>query len=352
MGKVLVDDANNKVVQLLIKKPVQSNFKSVQDDVADCNAVKFMEDLQKFIVKVAQIVSEISVSHDFDDGDCKSAIKYLCKKVLKENDLYDDLEKFVSKTDASKIKHAEEKEAVIGAGANMYNAMIYQLASHFDLPSLGNIYITAPIGSSKEKSKKGAEEAEQPKKQDKHADKAEEPKKQDKHAEKAEQSKKQDKHAEEPAQPKKAAPTQAPSHSAKSKASFVDDAVGTLTVEIMRGDGWYEKNLPRKDFFQCLLVINFEGKYELKSSQVVVNSLKVDKCEIQDLVKNKDMVVKRGRNELNIEMDRQGMQNFLANKCCDNINRLPTEVSVTVIATVKSGLTKMKKLPCDVSCVF
>ena len=65
-----------------------------------------------------------------------------------------------------------------------------------------------------------------------------------------------------------------------------------------------------------------------------------------------EMTVKRGSNELDIEMDRQGLLNFLATKNCDNVNRLPTEISVTVIATVKSGLTKTKKLPCDVSGIF
>ena len=121
----------------------------------------------------------------------------------------------------------------------------------------------------------------------------------------------------------------------------------------MRGDGWYERGLSRKDFFQCMINISFEGngKYELKSAQLDVNSLKVNNREIKELIKNPVIVVRSGESELDIEMDKAGMRKFIQEECGDNINRFPTQVSLSVTAIVKSG-GKTKKLPCDVSCTF
>ncbi|MDE5755944.1 MAG: hypothetical protein K2I23_02515, partial [Clostridia bacterium] len=215
----------------------------------------------------------------------------------------------------------------------------------------------APVAAQPKKQEKVAPVAAQPKKQEKAAPEAAQPKKQEKAAPVAAQPKKQENNSTQKAnnEPlKKTASPKSSSQNDKSKASFVDDAVGTFTAELMRGYGWYEKSLSRKDYFQCLLDVNFEGKgkFELKSSQVLINSLKVDNFEINKLIKSTVITVKPGRNDLDIEVDRQGMRAFLANKGSDNINRFPTQISVTVIAMVKSGLTKTKKLPCDITATF
>ena len=344
MSVDLVKDADKKVGKLVSKKAIQSVYKNAQDDVVKCMPIKFVDDLNRLVVEVALMISEVADSEKFADDDFPSAIKYLCKKLLKEKALLSDFESYVSNVDADREKSLEEidGEGIIYGGANLYNSLIDLLAQKLQIASLTEIFITAQIDTSKkEKQEKKME------KKDKKTEAVEEPKKQDKNADAVEQPKKQDKKTEVVEQPKKTN-----SHD-KARSVYVDEGVGTLAVELMRGDGWYEKGLAKKDFFQCVFEINFEGngKYELKGAQIVIDSFKVKNTEIKELIRGDIIAVKPGRNDLDIEIDRQGLRKFLEESSCDNINRLSTELNLSVTATVKSGL-KAKKLPCDVSCVF
>ena len=350
MGVALVNDADKKVDKLFAKKAVQSVYKDAQDDVVKCMPIKFVDDVKQLVVEVALVISEVAVSDKFTDDNYQSAIKYICKKLLKENALLNDIETYISNVDADREKPAEEIdcEGIIYYGADLYNAMINMLAEKFQITSLQSICITAKIDASKKAKleKKAQKQEKKAEKQDKKVEAVEQPKKQEKKVEVVEESKKQEKKVEAVEQKKT-------NSKDKARAVYVDEGVGTLTVELMRGDGWYEKGLSKKDFFQCVVEINFEGngKYDLKGALIIVNSLKVKNVEIHELIKDDVISVGPGRNDLDIEIDRQGLRKFLEEANCDNVNRLSTEVSLLITATVKSG-PKAKKLPCDVSCAF
>lgn len=354
MRIALVKDADKKVEKLVSKKDVQSILKNVNDAVADFVPDKFAEGLQSLIVKVAQIISEVAQSVKLDESSYPSAIKYLCKDVLKDKGQIKDFEALgIDKAS----KDSQMDEGLMAESIYKYHRLIGALVDSCVLDALEGIIITAVIGSAKKanKSKKQEKSAEEelPKKQEKKAE-ATQAKKQEEPKAKKEPDKKQD-----PVKTKEtvAAPTATQTKKAvgdKSKAVYVDEAVGVLTVELTRGDGWYEVGgLSKKDFFQCMIKVGFEGngKYELRNAQVEVNSFKVDNREIKESIKTSVLTVKPGESELNMEMEKSGMKKFLKEVDGDNINRLTTQVSLSITAIVKSGV-KTKKLPCDVGCVF
>ena len=381
MGVALVKDADKKIAKLVAKKEVQSILKNVNDDVANFIPVKFVEDMRKLIVKVAQIMAEVSNAGKLADETYPTAIKFLCKDVLKNKNLAKEFEALELHEIASKSKSALEKvdEGPVAESIYKYHRLIGELVATFNIHALEGIIITSVIGSAvKEKKAKKPEKKVEPtpvKKQEVKSKVEPTPVKKQEVKSKVEPAKKPEKTAavEQPKklQPEKKnepikakEPAVTPTASAlqpkktvtthdKAKAVYVDEAVGTLTVELSRGDGWYERGMARKDFFQCMININFEGngKYDLKSAQVEVNSFKVNNTEIQKLVKTPVIVVKSGESDLDIEMDISRMRKFLNEVGGDNVNRLPTQVSLSVTAMVKSGV-KTKKLPCDVSCVF
>ena len=362
MGIALANDADKKIDKLISKKTVQSIYKSAQEEVVNCAPIKFVDDVQRLVVEVAAVISEVAVSDKFADDNYQAAIKYLCKKILKENALLSDFESYKSNVDADRKKPIEEidSEGIIYYGANLYNALINMLVEKFKITSLKSICITAEINLSKKakQDKKAEKQEKKIEKQDKKAEKQEKKvEKQEKKVEEVEQPKKQEKKVEEPKkQEKKVEEVEQPKKSNskdKARAVYVDEGVGILTVELLRGDGWYEKGFSKKDFFQCVIEINFagNGKYDLKGALINVNSLKIKNVEIHQLIKGDVISVGPGRNDLDIEIDRQGLRKFLEEANCDNVNRLSTEVGLSVTATVKSG-PKAKKLPCDLSCVF
>ena len=382
MSISLRKDADKKIAKLVSKKDAQNILKSVNDAVANFIPDKYVASMQDLIVKVAQIISEVSDSGKLDKDNYPNAVKYLCKDVLKDKGLSKDFEALVINPAVSKGKEDEVNEEAVAESIYKYHRLIGELVTYYDIHALEGLVIREVIGSAikakKPKKQEKTTEAEKPKKQEKNME-TEKPKKQEKTAE-VEQPKKQEKKPEAP-QPKKqeepkakqvadkkqepvkvketvvtstATVKKTSSSGDKAKAVYVDEAVGVLTVELTRGDGWYEVGgLSKKDFFQCMIKVGFEGngKYDLKNAQIEVTAFKVDGHELQEAVKNSVIVVKPGESELDIEMEKSGMKKFLKEVGGDNINRLPTQVSLSITAMVKSGV-KTKKLPCDVTCTF
>lgn len=129
----------------------------------------------------------------------------------------------------------------------------------------------------------------------------------------------------------------------------IKDAVGLFTVELLPGLGW-TKNIFSRDVFQCVLKVDYDGVYHLKSL----------KANIKISYANFDYYI----NDKTIELGRNDLKNTVKDEKSGEVTRrhppVPdraglTKVSITVEAIFKTGERWRKKTLTprpEVECIF
>lgn len=336
MGLVVERNADSKVLENVYKRVVQSSYMSAQDAVAECYPIQFVDDMQKLVVKVALIVSEV-VSIKFTAGYYQAAINYLCKTILKDNGLYNDLNALGINVNANKNKHSiddlDVNEKTIDRGVNQYNRLINQLVSRLSIPSLGKLRITAQKGSPqkvKDKVSSGGKPAKPKPKNNAKAAPQKQPAKDKSRGYAATSG-----ITLNPIDPYLYRPTPTPTPAPDNTQpghSKLDDVMGILDLRLSIGKGWITKHKlirGKEKVFHCELDVRFCGKGNLtgKKPRKIIGILSKSGRAID---------LKEGRNELELYA---GDSYF-------------PEVKITVTATVKTGFKETKDLPCTVYAIF
>ncbi len=294
MSIALVDGANGKVRKLIYLKETQASYKSVQEAANKGFVTPFTTFMQILITKIALTISEVAVSVKLSDGYCYGAINYLCRQVLNDEGLYNDLIATKINEGGNDTKHTLNSIAVnIDQCVNQYNRLINKLISQLELTALAAIKVQK--GESTAKTAKPA-----PTHNSTGITKTAKP-----------------------------TPTYNSTEAAKTvmkpanSKGVLKDAVGNLTVELSAGLGIINKHslFARREVLNCNLSIAYEGEYSVKKITAYLDG------------GSEGFPVEEGDNVLELDSDRI---------------KLP-RVSITVEAIIKIKMFSTKSLKVTVS---
>ena len=238
----LVSNANSNLAQFIKMPSVNQVFSDVCEEYAKGNEVTFSISIQVLITKVGNLMSRISTK-SVNVSYYSKARDYLCMTVLENQNLKQRMLKLNINNAGNQGKHTLANPSIrMDDVVRVYNEMINDINSKYNLSSILSLIVTRKLNNTNQHSSYPPKQNQQP----------------------VQPSKSQNQPSK-PSQPPK------PANPFKSKSK---DPFFTLSVELKKGDGHFQKGLIRKiDMFNIEIDINVTPKQQVKKPSSIVIEL-------------------------------------------------------------------------------